>query len=749
MKLNLTDRRLAVAIVALFALLGTIYSMVTPIFEASDEFLHYPFVEYVATTGQLPVQQPGVETMWDQEGSQPPLYYLLSAGLTSWIDTSDLETVRWRNPHGKLGIPLDPDNKNIIIHTPAEAFPWSGTVLAVHIIRLFSVALGTVSVTLTYVLTRTVWPDRRWIAILATALTAFNPMFLFITGSVNNDNLMILLGTWTLLLAIRVLKEGLTLQRSITLAIVLAAGALTKISGLTLLPLVALALLFYAWRSGDWRGAILTGLGILLATAVIAGWWYLRNLRLYGELLGLDTMVAIAGPREPITLWELRREWYGFWVAYWALFGGVSILADPIVFRFLEVLSVVAVAGLVWWVVGTIRHRAWDDLLIPGLLLVQVAVTSVGLVRWTLMTYGSQGRLMFPIIAAISALLALGLLNWIPERWRPTVSGVAAIPLLGVAIISPFRYIAPAYAPPPTVDTVPTDATPVGLHFGDLEIVALGTEDITTEEDGWVPVTVYLRANAPITSNLSLYLHALGRDAEEIGKIDTYPGGGSLPTTAMEPSLIYADHYSIGLDEQFTTPTAVHVAVGVGEFDGEQYVIHNGTLDDSSEQTAAFVTAGVAYPTDEATCTQAIPANPSITASIGGFARLWVNAPPTSVAAGESLAIPLVWDRLDGTDVNWTVFVHLADATGNVVAQSDGPPLNGDYPTNLWRQPCAFEDVHIIDVPADLPAGNYHLLAGMYDASDPGFARAPAADEAGVPYPNNAVPLGEIEVSAP
>ena len=37
-----------------------------------------------------------------------------------------------------------------------------------------------------------------------------------------------------------------------------------------------------------------------------------------------------------------------------------------------------------------------------------MAVNLASLIRWTMMTYASQGRLMFPVIAAISGFMAIG-----------------------------------------------------------------------------------------------------------------------------------------------------------------------------------------------------------------------------------------------------------------------------------------------------------------------------------------------------
>jgi hypothetical protein len=101
------------------------------------------------------------------------------------------------------------------------------------------------------------------------------------------------------------------------------------------------------------------------------------------------------------------------------------------------------------------------------------------------------------------------------------------------------------------------------------------------------------------------------------------------------------------------------------------------------------------------------------------------------------------------TDKDWTVFVHLFDQAGNKVAQADAPPLNGFYPTSLWQRPCQVLDIHVLHLPANLPAGEYHVVVGLYDASDPSFMRAAAADASGDPYPDFAVPAGSFKVVAP
>jgi len=201
-------RRILALILILSTALGVIYSVVVPPFEASDEKWHYPMVKYIADNWALPVQEPGVETPWRQEGSQPPLYYALAAAATFWIDTSDMETVRHLNPYVDAGATPD-GNVNLVVHHPArELFPWRGTVLAVHIVRLLSVLMGTVAVYLTYLIVRQV------LALGAAAIHAFTPMVVFISGSVNNDNLVVPLCSLALLMLLRMINPKPVLSKA-------------------------------------------------------------------------------------------------------------------------------------------------------------------------------------------------------------------------------------------------------------------------------------------------------------------------------------------------------------------------------------------------------------------------------------------------------------------------------------------------------------------------------------------------------
>src|SRR5690606_13444891 len=71
-------------------------------------------------------------------------------------------------------------------HHSDEAWPWRGSILALHIARFFSIVLGALTLWAAY---RTLLPILGEAqAALGTALIAFTPQFIFISAAASNDN---------------------------------------------------------------------------------------------------------------------------------------------------------------------------------------------------------------------------------------------------------------------------------------------------------------------------------------------------------------------------------------------------------------------------------------------------------------------------------------------------------------------------------------------------------------------------------
>lgn len=83
------------------------------------------------------------------------------------------------------------------------------------------------------------------------------------------------------------------------------------------------------------------------------------------------------------------------------------------------------------------------------------------------------------------------------------------------------------------------------------------------------------------------------------------------------------------------------------------------------------------------------------------------------------MRVTLDWRLQSGQFLNtdYTVFLHLRNAAGETVAQGDGPPVDGQWPTSLWSPDVTIQDTHAITLPADLPPGTYYLVTGLYDGT--------------------------------
>jgi hypothetical protein len=81
---------------------------------------------------------------------------------------------------------------------------------------------------------------------------------------------------------------------------------------------------------------------------------------------------------------------------------------------------------------------------------------------------------------------------------------------------------------------------------------------------------------------------------------------------------------------------------------------------------------------------------------------------------GDRLSLILYWQSLATLDVDYTIFVHLRDSNNVAWLTADHQPYDGIVPTTRWTAGAVIKDVVWLDLPAELPPGEYRLLVGMY-----------------------------------
>ena len=738
-------------IVSLFIVLGVVYSVVVPPFEASDEKWHYPMVKYIADNWSLPVQQPGVETPWRQEGSQPPLYYFLGALVTFWIDTSDMQTVRHLNPHVDAGATPD-GNVNLVVHNPAlERFPWRGTVLAVHIVRLLSVLMSAAAVYLTYLIVRQVLPNEPALALAAAAIHAFTPMYVFISGSVNNDNLVVPLCSLALLMLLRLLPdppgfpkpEGswrVPVGRYLALGVVLGLAALTKSSSLALTVITALVVVVRAVRrrsqcpepAEGWTEFFIGGLATLLPLLLIAGWWYLRNLRLYGDLTGLNTFTEILGMRDvPADLSQLWRERYSFLAGYWGNFGGLNVPLPAWVYTALNALLVIAALGLVALLFRKVI-RVKKHLFIIHCSLFICFLWGLGVfipwLWWARVTWSSQGRLVFPAISVWSLLIVLGfnglagMVDHLSKSRLKTIPNLIrycpVICVLLPAALAPWLWIAPTYALPEPLTNAQVAAIshPMEADFGPstgsgrsgvMHLLGYDLETEMVEPGGQVAVTLYWEALAPADRDYAVFVHLLGEHDLLVAQRDTFPGLGLLSTTWLEPGDAWADRYVLQMPPTAYAPDLAQIEVGL--------------YDATSGVRLPASTGGdnVRFGQVEIHARPGDVPNPVSINFDDQMALVGYDLDRRAVRPGETVALTLYWRGLRRMDVNYTVSVQFVNSDWVKAAQQDTWPASGAAPTSTWQPGVLIEDAYDLTI-SDVPPGVYDVRLTVYRFDEEG-----------------------------
>lgn len=747
-------RWLIALLLGLHLCLGVLYSVIVPAWEAHDEWAHYKYAEYLAKYRTLPAgDAPLTDLFGYDQSTQPPLYYILAAVPIALVNPTD-DAAPVPNPYAGTG--TGQTGVNMAVHDwEAERFPYRGTYLALHLARLVSVLISTAGVWVVYRLTRALFPREPAIIGLSTAIAAFLPQYLFIGAVVTNDILIAVLGALVIYYACLLVVEDITIPRLLGLGISLALALLTKYTALGLLPLAILALLVALGRLLR-RRALRRGLLALcvplLSVPVVAGWWYLRNLRQYGYLVSRDADVltqfwqALRGtePLPHVTVQQVASAlWYGF-QTFWASFGWGNVGLPEQAYIPLAVLVVLAVCSAAVY----FFRRQTPNRLRAAVLLLGFGCFSLGfLLFFRELIKGEpilRGRMMLPALPAISVLLALGLLWWWPARLRHIAAGVLGTGLLAFALALPFAVIAPAYAAPAqgAPPALPPEAQPISVRFGDLaELYAYQVWPAAVPKGHAVGVTLYWKVLGTTSENYTLGVYALGAEDQPYGQVLLYPGRGNYATSLWKPGQYFREVVWVPIVSDRPAPCLGKIAVALFlDRPAPAYLPVTDASGAGLGYSAIFGRYKIA-PAEPA----AEPLQPAQARFSDEIALLGVEMPASAVP-GTRLELLLRFQALRRPDADYILFVHFLDEQGQWLAGVDGPPLLGYYPTGIWDAGEVIVEPRTIVLPARLPAGRYRIGIGWYRPDT--MERLKVTDAQGGPLPDDVWPAGVLEVES-
>jgi hypothetical protein len=774
-----------------YTLLVFSHSAATPVFEAPDEVWHYAYVRWIAGGHGLPSLTDDSSGA-NQEAAQPPLYYGLAALLSGGFRDDDLSTVLRHNPgFGHQAPTTSVDNKNMLIHPAAQAIDWHGAVLALRITRLTSWLFGLVTVWAAWGLGMAAFENRRW-ALVTAALVAFQPQFVFISSVVSNDSAAAAAAGVALWLGVAILRWGTTWKRALVAGLIAGLAALTKMSVLPVLPYLAVCLVGSALlgapptgtqtaADGRRRSYLARHAGYLAAFALVAlslgGWWYGRNLRQVGDLLGLQHhTTTMWGRTAPVSVVDLLPELPLLFSSFWGAYGWGHITWPGEVYVLLALLTLpllglaLAAIGQTWmraihrWAQGDTaylrallrgRTPAGGAVLAGSLSAVWLAGITAALVRWMLLVEAPHGRLLFPALTAWALLLALALRDvhrWLgqtratePGRTLGLTHAILAVSA-ALAMLAPGARILATFAPPRLVS--PADAVaqcaqprdfryslPTGSPEGVAHLLCADAVPDRVAPGELVTVRACWTAERPMAKDYTVFVHLLGPDNLRVAERHTYPGLGRYPTSLWVPGRAFCDHYTLEVAGWADTPTRYRLEIGL--FDA----LSGDRLRANADPAIAGDVTVVA---GTRTANPTVPFIATFGSASGGPIALTAYDLAETAAPGDQLTVTLHWSATGTPSRDYVAFVHLwRPGDPAPLAQHDAQPRNGWYPTSNWRTGDSVPDTHTLILPADLPPGTYPLWAGLYDASD--HSRLPAY--AGAPLPHDMVSLGTLEVT--
>jgi 4-amino-4-deoxy-L-arabinose transferase-like glycosyltransferase len=416
------------AIVLAYLLLGALYALRTPAWQAPDEPAHYNYIAQLANGGCCPVIAEGD---WDSA-------YLDQLKANDFAPTllADLPTIQYEDHQPPL---------YYLLLSPIFSVT-GGSLVA---LRLATVFIGLTVVLYAYILTWLVLPRRPGAALAAAAFVAFLPQLLGITASVNNDALSWSLIGLTLIGVVTYLRsEARDLGTEVVLGVLVGLALLTKVNTIFLLGVVSAAIVMKALRPKDLAqhdaglarrtrhasSRLVRLAAFLLPALILVGVWWVRNLATYGapDFLGLAAhdRVVVGQLRTDALIAELGAGAYlsrALMTTYNSFFGQLGWMALPLPAWVYYALGALMIAALAGWVLRwrSRRHGGSsvdkkrierETAIILGLVL---ALAVAQFIYYNTEFVQFQGRYLYTGLVPFTLLVGGGLdrlMAWLMER---------------------------------------------------------------------------------------------------------------------------------------------------------------------------------------------------------------------------------------------------------------------------------------------------------------------------------------------
>jgi hypothetical protein len=277
-------------------------------------------------------------------------------------------------------------------------------------------------------------------------------------------------------------------------------------------------------------------------------------------------------------------------------------------------------------------------------------------------------------------------------------------------------------------DTTPARQKMQDATFGD-QVALLGYDldqrDVTEGDE--LHVRLYWQALRPLTRDYASYVQLIGGPHGQNFAASNHQHPGNLPAHSWPTGQYVIDDHYVHIPPG-SPPVPMRLQAGLyRQSTGER--LGQVDLPDRAYVHARQPASAAGMPASRAT-------------RFGDGIRLLGQAAQID---REAATVTLYWqaDRPPGAD--YQVFLQLLDNDGRPVAQADGSPMGGLYPTSLWQPGQIIADVHRVPVPPGHAVASAQV--GLYRLDT--VQRLPATRQDGTRWPDDAVNIAFEQPAAP
>ena len=332
--------------------------------------------------------------------------------------------------------------------TKETEFPYSGKARTAYLLRLLSLVLGGITISLIYSIALMFFPGDQLFASVTAIFVATIPQFLHISASISNENLSITLSTAYLLVLIYYLMEPAQLKWQVGGGILLGLCLLSKTSTVFYLPVTTLFIFWLCLRD---RRNPLPPLVLILGTAiVVSGWWFFRNWLMFNDPVfskTYDTLNAFHRRDVPLSMDYFKTVIEKTFTTFFGIFGSLEFSLPEFHFAIYGIIILLSILGLCLLWAKKALSSSQVNMLVLFLLFISGATAMYGYINIKYTGF-YLGRYLYMVIAPLAVIMIMGFRALFSLRWRNPSLVVLSLMCLFLALYVPFRILKPAFAEP-------------------------------------------------------------------------------------------------------------------------------------------------------------------------------------------------------------------------------------------------------------------------------------------------------------